>query len=109
MAPGDTGAGVDGHVASGEDVLPAPFRRCLPIFPFQRMGKVDCPMALRQILLMQGFDPGEVVLEERGERRRKGRKASLSPFPERTVSCFIETSMSLTRSRTASIIRKPLP
>jgi hypothetical protein len=69
MATGDAGAGVDGHVASWEGVLPAPCRCCLPIFPLQRMGQVDGPIALRQILQMQGFDPDEVVLEERDEHR----------------------------------------
>ena len=80
LATGDTGTRVHGEIPGGEDILPAPFRRCQPILPFQRMGQGDGPIALRQILLMQGFDPGEVVLEERDERRGKGREAILLPL-----------------------------
>src|SRR3989442_6076350 len=80
MATGDTSTRVDGDVPGGEDILPAPLRGGIPILPSQRMGKVDCPMALRQILLMQGFDPGEVVLKERDERRGKGRETVLIAF-----------------------------
>jgi hypothetical protein len=38
-------------------------------------------MALRQILLRQGFDPGQVLLEERDERRGKGGEAIFIPLP----------------------------
>src|SRR5215510_2099447 len=71
MATGDTRTRVDGEMPSREDILPAPFCCGLPIFPGQRLGQVDGSMALRQVLLMQGFDSGEVVLEERGQRGRK--------------------------------------
>ena len=77
MATGDTSTRVHGEIPGREDILPAPLRGGIPILPSQRMGKVYCPMALRQILLMQGFDPGEVVLEERDERRGKGGEAVL--------------------------------
>jgi len=36
------------------------------------MGQVDLAIALSQILLMQRFHPGQVVLEQRGERGGKG-------------------------------------
>ena len=81
MAAGDAGAGVDGHVAGGEDILPAPCGGRLGIFSLQRMRQIDRPMALGQILLVQRFDPGEVILEERNERGGKGREAILIAFP----------------------------
>jgi hypothetical protein len=77
MAAGDPGAGVDGDGTGGEDILPAPFRRALRVLALERMGQVHCPMALGQILLMQRFNPDEVVLEERDERGGKGRETVL--------------------------------
>jgi hypothetical protein len=79
------------------------------ILPLQGMGQVDFAMALSQILLVQRPDPGEGILEQRRERDGKGGESVLSPLPERTVSGFIGKSMSWTLSRTASIMRKPLP
>src|SRR5205823_11777476 len=72
MATGDTGTRVDGNVPGGEDILPAPFLGGIRILPSQRMGQVDLAMPLRQILLMQRLDPGQVVLEQRGECGGKG-------------------------------------
>jgi len=47
-----------------------PWRR--GVFPSQRTGPVDLAMPRRQVLLMPCLDPGQVVLEHRGERGRNG-------------------------------------
>jgi hypothetical protein len=44
------------------------------------MGQVDLAMSLRQVLLMQRLDPGQVVLEQRGECGGKGGEAVLVAF-----------------------------
>src|SRR5215831_3147758 len=44
------------------------------------MRQVHRPMTLGQILLMQRFDPDEMVLEERDERGGKGRETVLIPL-----------------------------
>src|SRR5919106_6027734 len=67
MATGDTRTRVDGNVPGGEDILPTPFLGGIRILPSQSMGQVDLAMPLSQVLLMQRLDPGQVVLEQRGE------------------------------------------
>jgi hypothetical protein len=42
------------------------------VFPSQRTGPVDLAMPRRQVLLMPCLDPGQVVLEHKGERGRNG-------------------------------------
>jgi hypothetical protein len=109
MATGDTGTRVDGNIPGGKDVLPTPFLGGLWGLPGERIGQVDVAMPLSQILLMQRPDPGQVILEQGVSVAGEVVKRSLSPSPERTSSCFIAKSMSLTLSRTASMIRSPLP
>ncbi len=72
MATGDTGTRVYGDVPGGEDILPTPFLGGMRSLPSQRMGQVDLAMPLSRILLMQRLDPGQVVLEQRGERGGNG-------------------------------------
>jgi hypothetical protein len=71
MATGDTGTGVYRDVPGGEDILPAPCLGGMRRLPSQRMGQVDLAMSLSRILLMLCLDPGQVILEHRGERGGK--------------------------------------
>ena len=72
MATGDARTRVNGEIPGGKDILPAPFRGGLGIFPRQRMREVHRAMPLSQILLMQGLDPSQVVLEQRRQGGGKG-------------------------------------
>jgi hypothetical protein len=81
MATGDAGAGIDGHVAGWEDILPAPCGGRLRVFALEGIGQVHRPMALRAILLVQCFDPHEVVVQKRDKRGGKGGAAIFLPFP----------------------------
>jgi hypothetical protein len=86
MAAGDAGTGVNGHGMGEKDVLPAPCRGGLGRRARQGMRQVHRPMALRQILVMQGVDPGQMLLEEGMRVAGKVVQRSVSPFPARTVS-----------------------
>jgi hypothetical protein len=72
MATGDARTRVYGEIPGGQDILPAPFLGGIRILPSQSMGQVDLALTLSQVLLMQRLDPGQVVLEQRGERGGKG-------------------------------------
>jgi hypothetical protein len=74
MATGDAGTRVSGEVSSRKDILPGPFLGGMRILPSQRMRQVHFAISLRQILLMQRLDAGQVVLEQRGQSSRKGGK-----------------------------------
>ncbi len=63
MAAGDAGTGGNGHGMGEKDVLPAPCRGGLGRRARQGMRQVHRPMALRQILVRQGVDPGQMLLE----------------------------------------------
>jgi hypothetical protein len=103
MAAGDAGTGVNGHGMGEKDVLPAPCRGGLGRRARQGMRQVHRPMALRQILVMQGVDPGQMLLEEGDARGGKGGAAICIPLPRTDgLSCCIAPSMSVTRRRTAS-------
>ena len=77
MATGEARTWIDGNVPGGEDIRPPPCLGGMRVFPRQRMGQVDLATALRQILLRQGLDSGEVVLAQRGQRGGKGGEAVL--------------------------------
>ena len=109
MTACDTSTRVSGEVPGGEDRRPAPLLGGMGILPIQRMGQVDLTMALSQILLGQRPDSSQVILKPRRSVAGTVVNQSLSPLPERTVSGFIWKSMSWTLSRTASLMRQPLP
>jgi hypothetical protein len=72
MATGHTRARVNGAMPGRKDLRPPPCLGGIGVFPGQRMGEVRLAMPLSRILLMQRPDPGQVVLEQRGERSGNG-------------------------------------
>ena len=72
MAAGHNRTRVYGQIPGGEHILPAPFLGGGRILPSQSMRQVHLAMPLSQILLMQRLDPGQVVLEQRGQGGGKG-------------------------------------
>lgn len=72
MAAGHTRTRAYGQIPGGEHILPAPFLGGGGILPSQSMRQVHLAMPLSQILLMQRLDPGQVVLEQRGQGGGKG-------------------------------------
>jgi hypothetical protein len=77
MATGDASTRVYREMSGRKDILPAPFLGRMRILPRQGMGQVHRAMPWRQILLVQRPDPGQVVLEQGGERGGKGGVAVL--------------------------------
>jgi hypothetical protein len=75
VATSDSRTGVYGNIPGRENILPAPFLGGIRILPSQSMGQIDLTMPLSRILLMQGLDPDQVVMEQRGERGGKGCEA----------------------------------
>ena len=67
MAAGHTRMRVYGQIPGGEHILPALFLGGGGILPSQSVRQVHLAMPLSQILLMQRLDPGQVVLEQRGQ------------------------------------------
>jgi len=77
MATDDTGAWVNGDIPRGKYILSDPLPGSRGVLPCQGIGKVHLAASLDEILLMQCFDPTQMVLEERRQADRKGGKPVL--------------------------------
>jgi len=109
VAARDARTRVRGQGVSREDVLPAPLLVGIGIFPLQGAGQVDGAVAMGQVLLVQGFHPLQMFLEQRDEAVGHTVTPSCSPLPSRTMRARRSKSRSLTRKRRHSISRMPLP
>lgn len=72
MTTGDIRTRVNREIPGGKDILPAPLLGELGVFMRQCVWEVYRATPLRQVPLMQRFDSGQVVLEQ---RRQSGRKS----------------------------------
>src|SRR5207249_3691451 len=102
-------ARIDSNARGRENILPGPFARRVRRFSTQSKWQVHGTESVFEILLM-------LCLRAQRWRRNGSDKLSgnivtrsLPPFASRTVICDSAKSMSLTRRRTHSINRNPLP
>src|SRR5262245_52063531 len=65
VATRDARAWVYRQVSGGKQILPAPFFAGLRKFSRKCVRQVDLPVTPAQILLVEGFDFGEMILQER--------------------------------------------
>lgn len=65
MAARQAGTRVDRKVTGRKHVLPSPLFARLRILVGERVRQINVPMSLSQILLVEGFDFGQVILKER--------------------------------------------
>lgn len=63
MTAGDAAAGVAGDSVGREDILPDPFLVGVGVFDIEGIRKIDCAVAIVQILPVDQPDPLEVFLE----------------------------------------------
>jgi len=61
----------DGEIVGGEDILPRPFAGCVRIFPVQGAGKINGAAAVREVLVVEFLNPGEVRLQRAAESLRE--------------------------------------
>ena len=71
VSPCLAAARIDREIVGGEDILPRPFAGCVPIFPVQGAGKINGTAAVREVLLMEFLNPGEVRLQRPAEPLRE--------------------------------------
>jgi hypothetical protein len=74
----------------GKDILPPPLPASAWIFATERMGQINLAVAFDQILIMQHFHFQQMIFQQGYDGTWKRRSPVLSPFPERTVICFME-------------------
>jgi hypothetical protein len=74
------------------------------------MGQIDLALPLSRILLMQRLDPGQMILEQRGEHGGKSGEPVLVALAQ-TDGQWLHLNIHVLDplSRTASMMRSPLP
>ncbi len=102
-------ARIERNARRRENILPCPFARGVRRFSTQSKRQMHCTKSVFEIRSCCAF------MRKRWRRNGSDRFSgnivtrSLPPFVSRTVICASAKSMSLTRRRTHSINRNPLP
>ena len=117
VAAHDAAARVHRQPPRGKDVLPDPLRAGVGIFVPQRKGQVHGAVPLRQGPFMQPLHALQVLLERCDDGLRQHGCAILHPFAithDDQVLAKVHvpslcSGQALTRNRTHSISRRPLP